>query len=57
MSLYEILSANCVRKCMEISLKNLYVDVGDRRVNSLTCEYLGVGPLGQLILLLQTAFE
>lgn len=42
---------------MEISLKNLYVDVGDRRVNSLTCEYLGVGPLGQLILLLQTAFE
>lgn len=29
MSLYEILSANCVRKCMETSLKNLYVDVGD----------------------------
>ena len=27
--LYEILSINSVRKCMEISLENLYVYIGD----------------------------
>ena len=27
--LYEILSTNSVRKCMEISLENLYVYIGD----------------------------
>ena len=26
---YEILSTNSVRKCMEISLENLYVYIGD----------------------------
>ena len=28
MILYQILSTNSQRKCMEISLENLYVDIG-----------------------------
>ena len=29
---YQILSTNSSRKCMEISLENLYVDIGTSRV-------------------------
>ena len=31
--LYQILSTNSLRKCMEISLENLYVDLGAQWVN------------------------
>ena len=30
---YQILSTNLLKKCMEISLENLYVDTGAWRVN------------------------
>ena len=30
--IYQILSTYFSRKCMEISLENLYVDIGDLRV-------------------------
>ena len=29
---YQILSTNSLRKCMEISLENLYVDIGAKKV-------------------------
>ena len=32
---YRILLANYLRKCVEISLENLYVDIGAEKVNNL----------------------
>ena len=31
---YQILSTNSLRKCMEISLENLYVDIGAKKVKN-----------------------
>ena len=31
---YQILSTNSLRKCIEISLENLYVDIGAKRVKA-----------------------
>ena len=36
MIFYDILSTNSLRKCLEISLENLYVDIGACRVNCFT---------------------
>ena len=35
---YQILSTNSLRKCVDISLENLYVDIGDLRVKGKTAD-------------------
>ena len=38
---YQILSTHSLRKCMEISLENLYVDTGAQRVKFIFVSVLG----------------
>ena len=33
---YQILSTNSLRECVDISLENLYIDIGDLRVKGKT---------------------
>ena len=40
MILYQILSTYSLRKCMETSLENLYVDIGAERGTCIHCMFL-----------------